>query len=94
MKITTDEIAYVAKLARLHLSDSEVEAMAGQLDSILSYVDKLNELDTRDIPTTTHAIAVENAFRDDTVRTSLGQEESLANAPIKTQEAFVVPRVI
>ena len=94
MKISVDEVKYVAKLARLNLSEKEVEAMTSQLDSILSYVDKLNELDTEQVKPTTHAIEVQNAFREDEVRDSLGQEASLQNAPRQNGEAFVVPKVI
>lgn len=94
MKISADEVKYVARLARLNLSDNEVEAMTTQLDSILNYVDKLNELDTGKVAPTTHAIEVHNAFRDDEVRESLGQEASLQNAPRQNGEAFVVPKVI
>lgn len=94
MKITIDEVKYVANLARLELKPDEAEAMAGQLDQILSYVDKLNELDTSEIKPTTHAISIVNAFRDDELRESLGQEKALANSPQQNGESFVVPRVI
>ena len=94
MKISTDEVKHVAKLARLNLSGKEVEAMTTQLDSILNYVDKLNELDTKNVTPTTHAIVIQNAFREDEVKESLGQEASLQNAPRQNGEAFVVPKVI
>jgi len=94
MKITPEEVAYVAKLARLELSAAEVEKTTAQLDRILSYVEKLNELDTSGIAVTTHALAVQNAFREDQVRASLPQAEALANGPLQNGEAFVVPRVI
>ena len=94
MKITTDEVQYVANLARLELQAPEAEAMANQLDQILSYVDKLNELDTSKIEPTTHAISITNAFREDELRESLDQEKALANAPQENGESFVVPRII
>lgn len=94
MKITPEEVEYVAGLARLELGPAEVAAMAEQLDRILSYVAKLNELDTAGIEPTTHALAVRNAFRPDEVHDSLPREEALANAPEQNGEAFVVPRVI
>ena len=94
MKITEKEVTYVANLARLQLSDYEVAAMAGQLDRILSYVDKLNELDTTGVEPTTHAISINNAFREDETRASLSQAEALANGPMQNGEAFVVPKVI
>ena len=94
MKITPEEVSYVAKLARLHLSPQEVKAMAQQLDEILTYVAKLNELETEGVEPTSHAISVVNAFRDDEVKPSLEREKALANGPEQNGEAFVVPRVI
>jgi len=94
LKITPDEVSHVANLARLHLSREEVEAMARQLDDILTYVAKLNELDTEGIPPTTHAISIVNAFREDEVKPSLNREKTLANGPQQNGESFVVPRVI
>jgi aspartyl-tRNA(Asn)/glutamyl-tRNA(Gln) amidotransferase subunit C len=94
MKITIDEVRYVAGLARLELAPEEAVAMAGQLDRILSYVDKLNELDTSAVVPTTHAISITNAFRDDDLVESLGQAKALANAPRQNGEAFIVPKII
>ena len=94
MKITPEQVQYVAKLARLELTPEEVNSMAGQLDRILTYVAKLNELDTSEVQPTSHALAVQNAFRPDEVKDSLSQEEALANCPQHNGETFVVPRVI
>ena len=94
MKITTEEVRHVAKLARLDLSDAEVDRMTGQLDAILSYVAKLDELDTTNVVVTTHTQQVVNAFREDEVRPSLPREQALANGPEQNGESFVVPRVI
>lgn len=94
MKITPQEISHVANLARLHLSQEELEAMAKQLDEILTYVTKLNELDTGIITPTTHAISIVNAFREDEVKPSLERDKALANGPRQNGESFVVPRVI
>ena len=94
MKITPQEISHVANLARLHMSQEEIEAMARQLDEILSYVAKLNELDTKDITPTTHALSIVNAFREDEVKSSLPRDKALANGPEQNGESFVVPRVI
>jgi aspartyl-tRNA(Asn)/glutamyl-tRNA(Gln) amidotransferase subunit C len=94
MKITPQEISHVANLARLNMSQEEVEAMARQLDEILTYVAKLNELDTEDIKPTTHAISIVNAFREDEVKSSLPKDKALANGPRQNGESFVVPRVI
>ena len=94
MKITPEEVSHVANLARLQLSSEEVEAMARQLHDILTYVAKLNELDTEGIAPTTHAISIVNAFREDEVKPSLDREKTLANGPQQDGEFFVVPRVI
>ena len=94
MKISPEEIKHVADLARLEMSPAEVESMARQLDGILNYVAKLNELDTKDVQPTTHAISIVNAFRDDEVKPSLDRRDSLANAPQQDGESFVVPKVI
>lgn len=94
MKITPEEVSHVANLARLRLSPEEVETMARQLHDILTYVAKLNELDTRGITPTTHAISIVNAFREDEVKPSLDREKTLANGPQQDGEFFVVPRVI
>ncbi len=94
MKITQEEVQRVAKLARLDLSAAEVERMTGQLDAILSYVAKLDELDTTGVAVTTHTQEVVNAFRDDEVQESLPREHALANAPEQNGESFVVPRII
>lgn len=94
MKITLEEVQYVARLARLQLNATEAEAMTGQLDRILSYIDKLNELDTSAVAPTTHAIAMVNAFREDELRESLARAEALANGPLQNGEAFVVPKII
>lgn len=94
MKITLDEVKYVSNLARLELQDAEAKAMTGQLDQILSYVDKLNELDTSQVEPTTQVISTTNAFREDELRSSLSQEKALANGPRQNGESFVVPKVI
>ena len=94
MKISQQEVEHVAHLARLHLSREELRTMTTQLDMILSYVAKLDELDTSSVEPTTHAISVTNAFREDKVKPSLTQREALANAPEHDEAFFIVPRVI
>ena len=94
MKITREEVENVARLARLELAGEEVERMTRQLDTILSYVAKLDELDTTNVAVTTHTQSVTNAFREDEVRESLPREKALANAPKQNGEAFVVPKII
>jgi aspartyl-tRNA(Asn)/glutamyl-tRNA(Gln) amidotransferase subunit C len=94
MKITIEQVKYVAGLARLELRPEEAVAMTEQLDRILSYVDKLNELDTSAVAPTTHAISITNAFRDDELQDSLPREKALANSPGQNGEAFVVPKIV
>ena len=94
MKITADQVRHVAKLARLEIEPEAVEKMAEQLATILTYVDKLGEVDTRNVPATSHAIALTNAFREDEVRNSLDVDAALDNAPAREDGSFVVPKVI
>ena len=93
-KITRDEVRHVAKLARLELSEAEEARMTGQMNQILGYMEKLNEMDTSAVAATTHAIQLQNVFRPDEVHTSLPREDALANAPQSDGVNFVVPRVI
>lgn len=94
MKISKKEVEHVANLARLNLSAGELETMTGQLDNILSYVDKLEELDTTGVTPTTHVFSVSNAFREDVVKDSLDQKEAVKNGPVQNGEFFQVPKVI
>jgi aspartyl-tRNA(Asn)/glutamyl-tRNA(Gln) amidotransferase subunit C len=94
MKISREEVEHVALLARLNLSEAELEKMTVQLDEILSYVAKLEELDTSGIEPTTHAFSISNAFREDVIKESLSREEALKNCAVKNGEAFIVPRII
>ena len=94
MTIRREVVEHVAHLARLHLASDELDRMTEQLDMILSYVAKLDELDTTGIEPTTHAFPVINAFRQDRVEPSLDQEKALANGPEHAHDSFVVPRVI
>lgn len=94
MKISSEEVRHVAKLARLDLSEAEVERMTSKLDAILTYVAKLDEIDTTGVAVTTHTQAVVNAFREDEVRASLPRELALKNGPEQNGECFVVPKVI
>lgn len=94
MKITKTEVEHVARLARLDLTETEIDTFTGQMDAILAYVEKLNELNTDGITATAHAVPVENAFRDDAVRPSLGADHALSNAPGRIGDFFRVPKVI
>ncbi len=94
MKITKEEVLYVAHLARLDLDADAIEKFAGQIDEILGYIEKLNQVDTRDVQPTSHAISLTNAFRDDEERKHLDRDRALANAPEKEEGCFVVPKVV
>ncbi len=94
MKITKDEVLYVADLARLDLDEASISKFAGQIATILDYVDKLNEVDTEGVRPTSHAISLTNAFREDEPKEHLEREEALANAPQKEEGNFVVPKII
>jgi aspartyl-tRNA(Asn)/glutamyl-tRNA(Gln) amidotransferase subunit C len=94
MKISKKEVENVARLARLSLTDEELNRMTGQLDNILSYVDKLEELDTTNVVPTTHVFSLSNAFREDVIKESLSQEEAVKNGPQQDGEMFQVPRII
>jgi len=93
-KISKEEVAYVAHLARLSFSEEETGKFTSQLNDILLYMDKLNAVDTTGVEPITHAIAQKNAFRDDRVDVSLPIEDSLANAPESRGSCFQVPKVI
>ena len=94
VKITREQIAHVATLARLHLDDAAVELYTKQLADILTYMDTLNRLDTRGVPPTSHAIFIKNVFRDDEVKPSIPVERALTNAPRSERGSFVVPKVV
>ena len=94
MNITVADVEHVARLARLDLTTEEKTLFAGQMDAILGYVEKLKELQTDDILPTSHAVPMENAFRDDRVRAAIGVEKALINAPDRVESFFRVPKVI
>ena len=94
MKITKEEVLYVARLARLDLDDDAIDKFAGQIDEILGYIDKLNRVDTEGIQPTSHAISLTNAFREDVEHQHLDRERALANAPEEEEGQFVVPKII
>lgn len=94
MKITRAEVEHVSKLARLALSNEELDSLTGEMDAILDYVEQLNSLDTEGIVPTAHAVPMENAFRPDECRPGFTTEQALSNAPDATENAFRVRRVI
>ena len=94
MKITKQEVEHVAKLGRLELSDQETDRLTDQLSNILTYVEKLNELDTKSVEPTAHVLDIKNVMRDDIAAPSLPQDRALANAPDKAAGHYKVPKII
>lgn len=92
--LTVDDVAKVAKLARLALTAEEQERFAHQMADILKYVDMLDEVDTSEIEPLAHPFAVENVFRADEVRPSLDRDDALKNAPQADGKFFLVPQII
>ncbi len=93
-KISKEDVRYVAKLARLNVSEEEMEVFTFQLNSILSYMEKLDELETSNVEPMSHVIDVYNAFREDMVSESFSQGVALENAPERDEGFFKVPRII
>jgi aspartyl-tRNA(Asn)/glutamyl-tRNA(Gln) amidotransferase subunit C len=91
MAITRDEVVHVAKLARLELTEGELERFAGQLNAILEAVGKVSELDLAGVEPTLHPLELSNVFAEDEPSPSLPVEEALANAPDREGGAFRVP---
>lgn len=89
--IDRDEVRHVARLARLQLSDDEVEGMARELAGVLAHIATIDELDLDGVAPTSHVVAVENALRADEPRPSLSRERALADAPEVVDDGFAVP---
>jgi aspartyl-tRNA(Asn)/glutamyl-tRNA(Gln) amidotransferase subunit C len=106
MTVTEKDVTYVADLANLELTDQERQRMVKDLDSILTYIGRLNELDTSNVPAMTQVFSDSSAtgseaaghaapaWRDDILRPCLPHEEALENAPVKDNDFFKVPKVI
>ncbi|MEK3668839.1 Asp-tRNA(Asn)/Glu-tRNA(Gln) amidotransferase subunit GatC [Paenibacillus sp. FSL R10-2771] len=94
MSITVKDVQHVAKLARLQLSPEEEATFTEQMNAILQYAEKLNELGTENVEPTTHVLQVSNVMRDDVVKESLSQEAALLNAPEDEDGHFKVPAVL
>lgn len=94
MSITRDEVAHLARLSRLALSDDELDRFAGQLDVIIAAVARVQEVAAAGIPPTTHAAELANVFRSDVIEPCLGADVVLAQAPAAEQDRFRVPRIL
>jgi len=93
-KIDKSQVKKVAKLARLELSEAEIEEFAGQLNAIIDYVERMNKLNTEGVEPMAHCLPVSNVFRDDVIKESLGTEKTLANAPQSDGPFFKVPKIL
>lgn len=94
MTISASDIKHVALLARLNISDEELEAYTTKLNDILESVEKLNELDTEDVVPTAHILPVVNVFREDEVLESIDREEAIKGAPDVYEGQFRVPKIV
>jgi aspartyl-tRNA(Asn)/glutamyl-tRNA(Gln) amidotransferase subunit C len=91
MAITREEVLHVARLARLELSEDEVERFRGQLSAILDAVSKVSELDLSDVPPTSHPLELSNVWADDEPRPCLPLDDVFANAPDRDEDYFRTP---
>ena len=91
--ITKEEVKHVAKLARLELTESEIEKYAEQLGNILTYVEQMKEVDTTGVEPMPHAIPVTNVMREDEVKYEQTKEELMKNAPYEEDGFFRVPKI-
>ncbi|NQV04667.1 MAG: Asp-tRNA(Asn)/Glu-tRNA(Gln) amidotransferase subunit GatC [Candidatus Omnitrophica bacterium] len=94
MAITKDTLKYVANLARVGLTEKELEGFTGQLDRILEYVNKLKTLDVSGLEPTSHVLEMKNVYREDKVKKSLPASEAIKNAPAKKNDLFKVGKII
>ena len=88
------DVAYVAELARLELTDEEKAVFQPQLESIVGYVEKISTVDVEGVEPMMHGRPLVNAFREDEVRPSLDREAALANAPARVGEEFLLPKIV
>jgi aspartyl-tRNA(Asn)/glutamyl-tRNA(Gln) amidotransferase subunit C len=94
MAVTKKDVEKIAELARLKFTDKELENFTPQMNEILSYMDKLNELDTENVNPLSHPVEQTNVFREDELKPSISTENTLKNAPLKDEHHFKVPKVI
>jgi len=94
MKITEDEVKHIVKLSMLTLSEEELSTYSGQLNTIISYVEQLNTLETGGVGPTSHVLPINNVMRDDVQMPSLSNSEALQNAPDPADKFYRVPKII
>jgi aspartyl-tRNA(Asn)/glutamyl-tRNA(Gln) amidotransferase subunit C len=94
MRAPKFDVQYVAELARIKLDPAEIETFQSQLGHVLEHVEKLNQLDLKDVEPTAHSFPIYNVFREDEVGPCLDREAALANAPREAQGLFIVTKVI
>jgi aspartyl-tRNA(Asn)/glutamyl-tRNA(Gln) amidotransferase subunit C len=94
MSLSKETVKYVADLSRIELKSEELEKLSKQLQAILDFIDKLSEIDTKDIPPTSHILPISNILREDKPAKSLLVDKALGNAPAREGNFFVVPKVI
>jgi aspartyl-tRNA(Asn)/glutamyl-tRNA(Gln) amidotransferase subunit C len=92
--LTRETVAHVARLARLDVTDDELEMFTTQLGAVLDHAADIEKLDTADVPPTAHPLPLENVLRDDVVQPSLDRDEVLAQAPSAEDDRFRVPRIL
>ena len=93
-EITREQVAHLARLARLALDDTELDALVGELDVILTAVARVGEVAAADVPPTSHAVPLVNVTRPDVVVASLSRDDVLAGAPAAEDGRFRVPRIL
>ena len=94
MSVSRKDVEYIASLAKLNFNNEELENYTHQLNDILTYVEKLNELDTSNVEPLSHPVENQNVFRNDELKPSLPTEDVLKNSPNRTEDFFRVPKVI
>lgn len=94
MSLSRSEVEKVSLLARLSLSEDELDRLSRQLSGVLEYIALLGEVDTTDVAPLAHPLELQNVFRDDCPRESLPREQALANAPAHDGECYLVPAVL
>lgn len=94
MKISTDEVEKIAHLARLDVDEEQKTALAGQLSHILDYMEKLKDVDVQGVAPSSGAAFINNVLREDVEQASPGPEVTLANAPERDEDFYLVPRVV